>query len=273
MGDLITTQEVALQAGVGPTAVKRWADTGLLPCIRTGGGHRRFLRGDVQRFLREHSELPPKSQEPWVGAMLEARDPLALQSFLLAERARLGAWHRVAAAAGEALASLGNLWRAGAVTVVEEHLASERLARAVARVVEAIPLGQEAPRALLACVEGDDHTLGLSLVELVLREAGWATLWAGRRTPLSELAPALGLPGVKMLAVSASQVPADAPALRRQADALTRIARSAGVALVLGGSGPWPDRPRHGIRFTAMDAFYEYALKVRAAIEEASPAA
>ena len=45
---------------------------------------------------------------------------------------------------------------------------------------DALPVGERGPVCLLACAEGDDHTLGLSLAELCLREAGWATLWAGR---------------------------------------------------------------------------------------------
>ena len=62
-------------------------------------------------------------------------------------------------------------------------MASERLARGLSRCAEALPAGDDAPIALLAAPEGEDHTLGLSLAELVLREAGVATRWTGRQTP------------------------------------------------------------------------------------------
>jgi hypothetical protein len=263
---------VARLAGVGPTAVKRWSEAGLIRCIRTAGGHRRFVRAEVEKFLRGRSgALSPVEREPWIGALLEPSDPHAVEALLLAERARTGAWHRVAATAGEALTKLGTLWSTGAVTVLEEHLASERLARALARVGEAIPLDPDAPRALLACAEGDDHTLGLALVELVLREAGWATDWAGRRTPLAELRPALAR-GVRMLAVSASEVSADALALRRQAETLGRLCRAEGVTLVLGGAGAWPARPRTGSRFEALAPFHRFALAERARLFGPTPA-
>jgi hypothetical protein len=253
-------------AGVGPTAVKRWAESGVLRCIRTAGGHRRFVRADVEQVLRARARREsPVEREPWLGALLGPSDPHAVEALLLSERARAGAWHRVAAIAGEALHALGALWSAGAIGVLEEHLASERLARALARVGEAIPVEPRAPRALLACAEGDDHALGLALVELVLREAGWATDWAGRRTPLTELRPPLA-PDVRMLAVSASEVSADALALRRQADALGRLSRAAGVTLVLGGAGAWPDRPRVGTRFRALAPFHAFAVAERARI-------
>lgn len=270
MDGLISTQEVARLAGVGATAVKRWTEAGLIHCIRTPGGHRRFPRAEVETFLRARGATAPVEREPWVGALLEASDPLALEALLLAERARLGAWHRVAEVAGQALASIGELWAAGAVNVVEEHLASERLARALARVCEAIPLERHPPRALLACAEGDDHTLGLALVELVLREAGWATDWAGRRTPIAELRPALAR-GARLLCVSASAASTDAAVLRRQADELGRLARATGAALVIGGGGAWPDRPRVGARFAGLEAFHRFAVAERARLPDPNP--
>jgi excisionase family DNA binding protein len=259
MDEMLSTTEVARLAGVGPTAVKRWTDAGLIRCIRTVGGHRRFPRADVEVFLRGRGEEPPSGREPWVGALLDADDPIALHALLLAERSRAGAWFRVAETGARALAQIGELWAAGAVSILEEHLASERLARALARASEAIPVGRGAPRAVLACAEGDEHVLGLALVELVLREAGWATDWAGRRTPVSAL-PAAVARGARMLCISASAASTDAVALERQAEELGRIALASGTTLVLGGAGAWPDRPRVGFRFTALEPFHRFAV-------------
>jgi excisionase family DNA binding protein len=267
MDDLMTTNEVAHLAGTGATAVKRWADAGLLPCLRTAGGHRRFARSEVERLLRDRPAESPVDREPWVGALLETGDTRALEALLLAERARTGAWHRVAGTVGAALTALGRLWQGGAVTIMEEHLATERLARALARVSEAMPLDPSAPRALLACAEGDDHTLGLSLVEVVLREAGWATLWAGRRTPTPEIEAIVKRGGVKMLALSASEVAMDGAALRAQAETLGRACRAADVALALGGAGSWPDRPRYGTRFDGFEKFHAWATERRRSLE------
>jgi excisionase family DNA binding protein len=266
--EFVSTGEVARLAGVGPSAVKRWADGGQLRCALTAGGHRRFERAEVERFLRRPPAGAPRAGiralgDPWLAGLLGARDALGLEGLLLSERARLGAWWQVAEEAGAALGRLGNLWRAGEVSVVEEHLASERLARALARVAEAIPIGSIAPRALLACADGDDHTLGLALVELVLREAGWATLWAGRRLPTAELAAAVGQGRVALLAVSASEASSDAAGLRGQADQLGRACRVAGLTLVLGGGGRWPERPRYGVRLRTLEPLHRLAVAER----------
>ncbi len=63
--------------------------------------------------------------------------------------------------------------------------------------------------------------------------------------------------------MSASAVSGDAVALRAQAAELGRIARVHGAALALGGAGAWPDRPRHGQRFTDFDAFHRWASAER----------
>jgi photoactive yellow protein len=57
--ELITTRVAAALLGVGTTSIKRWADDGTLACVRTAGGHRRFLRGEVLRLF--------EADEPGVG--------------------------------------------------------------------------------------------------------------------------------------------------------------------------------------------------------------
>jgi excisionase family DNA binding protein len=58
----LTTVEASNLAGVGLSTVKRWADQGLLPHVRTAGGHRRFERFALERFLREQAEVPGRRE-------------------------------------------------------------------------------------------------------------------------------------------------------------------------------------------------------------------
>lgn len=50
MSDLMTPADVAKHFGVNPKTVTKWADLGFLTCRRTMGGHRRFLRSEVEKF-------------------------------------------------------------------------------------------------------------------------------------------------------------------------------------------------------------------------------
>ena len=49
----LTPSEVAEVLHVSPKTVSRWATLGLLPCLVTLGGHRRFLLRDVDEVFRQ----------------------------------------------------------------------------------------------------------------------------------------------------------------------------------------------------------------------------
>lgn len=48
---LLTPAEVASMFRVDPKTVTRWAKAGKLSCVRTLGGHRRYLASEVQALL------------------------------------------------------------------------------------------------------------------------------------------------------------------------------------------------------------------------------
>lgn len=49
--DLLTPAEVATMFKVDSRTVTRWANTGLLPYIRTLGGHRRFKKAEIHAII------------------------------------------------------------------------------------------------------------------------------------------------------------------------------------------------------------------------------
>jgi excisionase family DNA binding protein len=256
---LLSTAEAARLAGVGTTSIKRWSDEGVLECVKTAGGHRRFDRVVLEAFLREHGA--PPADEPrarWLDVLISS-GAYELRSALYEARGRLGAWHRVCDELGPAITELGARWECGDVSVLDEHVASERVSRALAHVTDSLPDGERGPTCLLACAEGDDHTLGLSLAELCLREAGWATLWAGRRTPSADLVAAIEREGLDMVALSASTASADARGMATQVRLIEAACRARSISLALGGNGSWPDQVGSAKRFRAFEPFHEFA--------------
>jgi excisionase family DNA binding protein len=261
----LTSAEAARLIGVGPTAIKRWADSGMVPCVKTAGGHRRFRRSDIERLRHQGQAEAPEGWDAWLDLLVSPTDGHLVQARLLDERARAGSWHGVAARLGGLLTEMGRRWQAGRLTVLDEHLASGRLQRALAAVSDSLPVSAQAPSALLASIEGDEHTVGLSLVEVTLREAGWRTEWAGSRTPVRDIAARVERGDLGMVAVSASAWSADAGALSQAVDVLGPACRDAGVTLVMGGAGAWPEPPVHGHQFTDLEAFFAFAREARAA--------
>jgi len=239
---LLTSTEAAAWLGASPTSVKRWADAGLIECVRTVGNHRRFTIDALERFSQGRGG--PATQTAvgdWLTVLLE-RNVDAVHGQLLLERSNTSSWAEVCDRLGPVLVEIGEKWASGDLQVLDEHLASERLRRALARVVDSFPVSPSAPSAMLMTVEGEDHTLGLSMAEVTLREAGFGTLWTGRRTPLDELASTMRQRGVALLGVSASSFSTDEEHLSQQMTLLEEICERAGSVLVLGGSGAWPDR-------------------------------
>jgi excisionase family DNA binding protein len=54
--DLLTPAEVAKKFRVDPKTVTRWAKAGKLSSIRTLGGHRRYRKEEVDRFLESNKQ-------------------------------------------------------------------------------------------------------------------------------------------------------------------------------------------------------------------------
>lgn len=279
--DLLTSGEAARVLGVGASTVKRWADSGHLPCVKTLGKHRRFLRAEVEAFAEQSAAdlsreallvgaeygaprpLPadaPIALGPWLALLLGDSTAYDVRAMLMAERDARSSWCRVADAVGLVVQAVGDKWCEGTLSVIQEHFATEKLARGLAIVAESIEVPTRTKRCLLTTAQFDDHTLGLSLLEVCLRSLGWSTRWAGRRTPVCEIGRLVAEGTVDLVAVSASRASSDAGDLKRQVDELTQLCRPYGVSILLGGSGSWPEQLEYGDRLHNFASLERYVL-------------
>jgi len=252
---LLTSTQAARAAGVAPSTIKRWADEERLPSTRTLGGHRGFDRSDLARLGREQEGAPgvDPPTDDWIAALVAGRRH-EVDAKLLEARWRLGSWCRVGDELGAVLADLGARWAGGRISIAQEHVASETLRRALARVGDTLPTHPDGPRCVLACAGDDEHTLGLCLVELSARELGWTPLWLGRRTPPEEILAVLEAIDVGVVALSASAASTDAAGLAALVAEVGAGCRERGAELLLGGAGAWPEVPEHGVRLRSISA-------------------
>ncbi len=65
--------------GVHPTTLRRWADSGNMPCFRTPGGHRRFRASDLVAWMegKQTTTLAPQSEALVQSAVGYARQEMA----------------------------------------------------------------------------------------------------------------------------------------------------------------------------------------------------
>jgi len=88
------------------------------------------------------------------------------------------------------LRSIGDRWAAGEVTVAQEHFASTLVRGRLLALARGWDRGR-GHRAVLACVPGELHDIGLMCFGLVLRRQGWRILYLGQDTPPETAASAV----------------------------------------------------------------------------------
>jgi excisionase family DNA binding protein len=76
-----TTHDVARLLGVGPRTVSRWIDRGLLPAVRTEGGHRRVAASALREFFVSRGRpLPRELRGGRLRVLFVDDEPMALRA-------------------------------------------------------------------------------------------------------------------------------------------------------------------------------------------------
>jgi methanogenic corrinoid protein MtbC1 len=127
------------------------------------------------------------------------------------------------------LRELGEGWERGEISVAQEHFASNVIRGRLLGLARGWGRGV-GPVALLACLPGEHHDLGLIAFGLALRSLGWRIAYLGADTPLETLERTAEAVEPALLVVSATSDERLAPAVPQ----LTRLARNYRVGL--GGS-------------------------------------
>lgn len=269
--------ELSRRLGVNPEVLRAWERRyRLFSPARTGGGFRLYGEEDERRARRmlEHmatgvsaaeaarltrGEAAPNSGED--SPDLTSRPVDAPPSAELGDRLRrdldrfddagahaaldrLVGSYPLAVVLRDAvlpyLHQLGERWERGEVSVGQEHFASTLLHGRLMALARGWG-GGHGPRALLACLPGDQHDLGLLCFGLALRGHGWRITFLGPDTPLRSVAQTADLlqPAVVVLTATFGQALADAAGGLYELACIARLAiagqgASAEVAARLG---------------------------------------
>ncbi len=100
---------------------------------------------------------------------------------------------------------VGERWASGRWTVSEEHLATQTLARVLTSLAPDDSHSERlGPQAVLAGVAGEEHAVGLILLDHLLRESGWSVAQLGPNVPVDDLVRFAAKFGARLVALSAS---------------------------------------------------------------------
>jgi DNA-binding transcriptional MerR regulator len=217
--------ELSRRTGVTPELLRAWEQRyGLLQPTRSDGGFRLYSPQDEHRVatMRSHLERGLSAAEADESAAHTAFDRLlAAFSVEMVLREVVMPYLR----------DLGDRWERGEASVAQEHFASQILRGRLLGLARGWDRGP-GPRALLACLPGEQHDLGLIVFGLGLRGRGWRVTFLGPDTPLDTLgdaAAALQPDAVVLAATTADRFESSRAPIRRLARTVPVWAAGAGA--------------------------------------------
>ena len=212
---LLRIGELSRRSGVSPELLRAWERRyGLLRPTRSPGGLRLYSADDLRRVETMQRHLADGFAAAEAASLAagtadvrgeQGSAPLASAELRAELRASLDAYDepRAQAALDRLLAAatldaalsdvllpylhdLGERWSRGEASIAQEHFASGVVRGRLLGLARGWGRGV-GPVALLACVPGEQHELGLIAFGLALRSHGWRVAYLGADTPLETL--------------------------------------------------------------------------------------
>ena len=257
----LTSKEAARLLGVSEASIKRWADIGLLPVLKTAGGHRRFRPEDIAIYLRNsvsgtHSsicEQPKRQIQSRSKSAVPDRKELAslLYKTLVQGRSNDAAailvrlhlnGSSVADLADQLLCpvmrTIGDLWQTGELSVAEEHFATQTALEALYTLRISLQTEKPSGRSAICCsIEGDFHELPVNLAAQSLEASGWRVFNLSTSTPLYSLAEAVKRFKPRLVCVASTILLTGLDRAVRDYTELRKACERCGTSIVLGGRG------------------------------------
>ncbi len=248
-------QAIAKRTGVPAATLRKWEQRyGVLAPERTEGSHRRYSEADVLRveWLKARlaegyrigeaarllgagdGEAPAAAPEELARELVDATaasDPARAERLVEQALTLFPPERALDEVVAPALFEIGEAWARGDIGVGQEHATSEVVRARLRALLDSRATGAGA-RAVLCCVAGERHEIGLLGLGVLLQGAGWGVVYLGADTPVPEAVAIAVARSASLLCVSASE-----PALAAAAEPdLDEISTENGFRVLRGGA-------------------------------------
>jgi len=195
--------------GVNVSTIKRWTEEGKLECIKTAGGHRKFLMHQLADFVEKHKKLQTKvslfpvevEHESRISyhilkgdfeflidyvseqALAANRDQIqqVFKGLYLAQYPLYQIYDQLVT---PLLHRVGLQWVQGNLSVIQEHIISFNIRDSIIRLQGIINLPTDKiGKAFCMTMSNDLHDIALKMVDHLLETAGYQVFNSGQRTP------------------------------------------------------------------------------------------
>lgn len=209
---LISSVDVAKILGVNVATVKRWTDSGKLDCVKTAGGHRKFLLRHLAAFAMNHEKysqrlslLPLDSQVNLELSHKILREDYAELIPYLLDRATSCDQASVKTVLNglyminqnlaiiyddlltPVLHKIGEMWMNGILSVSQEHLASQTIRDGIIQLQDVVVKpDQTQGKAFVLTLSDELHDIPAKMVQHLLEVRGFKVLYSGQKTPVGD---------------------------------------------------------------------------------------
>lgn len=256
------SEEAAKILGVNVSTIKRWTDEGKLECIKTAGGHRKFLMEHFARFVEQHNKraskvnlfplekkadlqisyLIMKSDYPALIEMVRKNALLGrseiiqqiLNGLYLGQHPLYRIYDEILV---PVLHQIGEMWAKEKITVIEEHLGAQLIRDSIIRLQGIIRLPQKKSRAALCLnLSSELHDIALKMVHHLLELRGFNVLYSGQITPVIGVEKVVKSTRPERIYISSTVVEFKLM-VQKEFDEICAIAGEIGSRIFVGGRG------------------------------------
>ncbi len=200
--------QVERMTGVGAHTLRAWERRyGVPEPDRSGGRQRMYSLADVEvinrmrRFadqgmpLARAAQLAHAEMRPGPGESLSVALSSGLSSALLAwdEAHAVDVWTRMLESFDlqtafervviPLLVEVGDGWHDGTISIAQEHYVTNFVRARLDSLARQVPPPAAAPVVLLACLEDEQHEIGLLMLAVMVRLSGIRTIYLGQDVP------------------------------------------------------------------------------------------
>jgi len=256
MEQTFSSKQVAELLGVNESSVKRWADSGMLGCYKTPGGHRKFKKDDIMLFSVKYSyELNTSTFSNQITGPLpeQAFDFTQINTVLL-KKLFTGSEDEILdyiyslhlkglsiaefydSVLGRTMKMIGEMWVRNKITIEQEHISTNKMTKALIKLHGRLETNQKnGLTAFCGCPEKEYHELPLLSVNYVLQYNGWNTIYAGVNLPVKSFISGIEMYKPDVVCLSATIIE-DKARFEKEVRKIYDASRASGANFIIGGA-------------------------------------
>lgn len=162
---------------------------------------------DLENLLRSQNksqpDIAPEIEKELID-ILKSKDPHRVREYLSHQMVKLGLQTFILDFLRHANFIVGDTWMRGLIEVHEEHLYTEQIQSLIRTAITSLRVTSNPPHIMLTTAPDENHTLGLLMVEAMMRLDNVDAICFGAKMPVRDIAQAVQKHKMNIVALSFS---------------------------------------------------------------------